>query len=170
MMRKLLALPFEFVHLVGTAIFFALGVLMSLLNAAAVGHPAWLVKVSKLSLTDAAERYAAVSTAVGSKAMWLAAAALIGALVAPFARGDGRKAPAWARVACAAVTLVLVSMVWGGLGSEWTGRSAIEAKSNATVTPWHCLAIAGALDLMLVAFAVSGGAAKKAGPEGGSKK
>ena len=170
MMRKLLAWPFEFVHLVGTAIFFTLGVLMTLINAAAGGGPAWIARVSKLSLTDAADRYVAVSTAVGPKAMWLAAAALIGAMVAPYARGDGKKSLAWARVACAAVTLVLVAMVWGGFGTDWTGRPGLATKANATVTPWQVLALVGAIDLALVAFAIAGGAAKKAKAEGGDKK
>jgi len=170
MMRKIAAWPFEFAHLVGTAIFFTMGVLMTLVNAAATGHPHWIARVSKLSLTDAAERYAAVSTAIGAKAMWLAGASLIGALVAPFARGDGKKMAAWGRVGCAALTLVLVALVWGGLGSDWTGKPGLATKADATITPWQCLVVAGAVDLALLAWCVSGGAAAKKAKSGEKDK
>src|SRR4051812_18811034 len=129
-MRKLLAWPFEMIHLLGTAVFFALGLLLTLL-VAVHQSATWLPKLSsKLSPSEAAERFAAVSTIVGANAVWLAGAALIGAVIAPFARGDGTKKVAWARIVCAVATLVLVAVIWSGQGGDWTGKAALAANGD----------------------------------------
>jgi hypothetical protein len=162
-MRKALAWPFEFVHVLSAAMFFALAALAALLEAAISGHPHWLAKASKLSIGDSSDRFIAISTVAGKHAAWLAGAALIGALVAPFARGDGKKIVAWTRVVCAAATLVVVAMIWSGVGdTQWTGKAGLAAAATSTFTPWQVLAVATGVDLALLAFAVAGGAAKKA--------
>jgi hypothetical protein len=163
MMRKLLALPFESVHLFGTAFFFGLAGVLALLTS-----PSVYGRISTMSESGAARRFQEVVALTGPDLLWIAGASVVGALVAPYARGDARKALAWLRVLCALATLVLVVAVWGKLSGI---PNAIDpaARSDAGPTFWNGLLLATGLDLALTAAAITGGAAKAATPAQGGK-
>ena len=162
MMRRLLGGPFEMLNVLGTAMFFALAGVLTLLSA-----PNWLAKITKMSPDAAAKAFHDVASLIGRHAWWVAAAALLGAAVAPYARGDGKKAIAWVRVVCAASALVIVAMQWGfetgGHLNEVAKSSPLPWQSDKHPTPWNALLAATGVNLMLGSFLVfGGGPAKKA--------
>jgi hypothetical protein len=167
-MRRLLGLPFEVLNVLGTAFFFTIALFLTLLSA-----PGWLARVGKFSPEQAADHFHEVASLVGRNGLWVAGAALLGAIVAPYARGDGKKVVAWIRIVCATMALVLVFVVWGKLGtmthplagdveSARTATDQLARRSDRELTPWNGLLLATALNLLLGAAQVSGGAAKKA--------
>ncbi len=168
MMRRLLGLPFEMLNVLGTAIFFAISGALTLLSA-----PNWLAKISKMSADAAAKDFHETASLIGRHGWWVAGAALVGAAVAPFARGDGKKAIAWVRVVCAASALVIVAMQWGfetgGRLHEGGRPSPLPWRSDKDPTPWNALLAATGVNLALGAFLVSGGAAAKKS-KGGEKE
>ena len=160
MMRRLLGAPFEMLNVLGTAIFFAVAGALTFLSA-----PNWLAKISKTSPELAARQFHDVASLIGRHGWWVAAAAFLGAAVAPMARGDGKKTIAWIRVGCAGAALVIVAMQWGfesgGLISESAAAKTLPWRSDKAPTPWNALLFATGLNLCLGAFQVTAGAAKK---------
>jgi hypothetical protein len=161
MMRRLLGGPFEMLNVLGTATFFAIAGALTFLSA-----PNWLAKISRTSPDLAAQQFHDVAALIGRHGWWIAAAAFLGAAVAPVARGDGKKLVAWIRVGCAAAALVIVAMQWGfesgGLISESASSKSVPWRSDKSPTPWNALLVATGMNLCLGAFQITGGAAKKA--------
>lgn len=171
-MRKLLALPFELVHVLGMACFFAVGLALTLLTA-----PDWSSKLGRMPADAAARHFNEVASLIGRNGLWLACAALAGAIAAPYARKDGKKLLAWIRVACAAAAVVIVLLAWGRFESmpnvlDGTPRRAADLskwRSDREPTPWNGLLLATGLNLGIAAFQIAGGAAKKAKSESKDK-
>ena len=166
-MRRLLGGPFEALHVLGTAFFFGVAVLLALFSS-----PEFAGKAVYLTPETAAERFHAVASSLGTRGVWIAGAACVGAVIAPYAPFDGRKLLAWLRIFCAAATLVIVLLVWGDVKgaprllegdveSETPAAEAVRGRSDAGVTPWNALLAATALNLVLGAFQMAGGAAAK---------
>jgi hypothetical protein len=167
MLKRLLGWPFEGLHVLGMAIFFAVAAILTLLSA-----PGWLTKISRVSPDTASHQFREVGSIIGRHGWIVAAAALVGAIVAPYARGDGKKVLAWARVACAAAALVLVVLIWNASdpGSRMLDDVA-RWHSDRALTPFNGLLLATGLNLLLAAFVVgSAGGAKKAKPAAADKK
>jgi hypothetical protein len=171
-MRKLIALPFEAVHVLGIAVFFAFGAILTALTGKALGSLA-----SSESAHVAGQRFVEVTSMIGRHGWWLAAAAFAGALVAPVVRGDGKRLVAWIRAGCAFIALVVVVCAWGAEGSDHIlvdgpGRVQQHAnwQSDHGLTPWNLLFLVTSVNLVLAASLVTGGAAKKAKGDGGEKK
>ncbi len=175
MMRRLLGAPFEILNVLGTAVFFTIALALTLFSA-----PTWLAKVNAMSPETAASHFRTFSSLVGRHGWWIAAAALVGAVIAPYARGDGKKVVAWLRIVCAVTALVLVIAAWGAEGSGHllegdveNGRHAADTmrwRSDKKLTPWNGLLAATGMNLVLGAFLVTAGAAKKAKADGGKEK
>jgi hypothetical protein len=182
-MRKLFALPFETVHVLGMALFFGVALILTLLTA-----PDWLPTVGKMSPETASRHFQEVASVIGRNGLWVACAALACGVLAPYARGDGKKLLSWIRVVCAGSAVVIVLFVWGGFeslpsplakGAE-SNHDVAEVsrdvghgrrwRSDKTPTPWNALLAATGLNLMLGAFQISGGAAKKAKAESADKR
>jgi hypothetical protein len=173
-MRKFLAVPFEALQVLGMAFFFAIALLLTYLTA-----PDWLAKVApKMSHESAGEHFRDVAGLIGRNGLWIAAAALLGGIIAPYARADGKKTLAWIRVTCAAASIVIVFLVWGTSGAAPKaldgdaegGRRASDTlawRSDKKPTPWNGLLLATGLNLFLGAFQITGGAGKKPKPKGG---
>src|SRR5262245_18328375 len=171
-MRKLIALPFEAVRVMGVAVFFAFGAILTVLTGKALGSVA-----SSESAHVAVQRFVEVSSMIGRHGWWLATEAFAGALVPPAARGDGKRLLAWIRAGCAFIALVVVICASGAEGSDHflddgPGRLQQHAtwQSDRGVTPWNLLLVVTAVNLVLAASLVTGGAAKKAKGDGGEKK
>lgn len=174
-MRKLLALPFEAMHVLGMALFFGVAATLTLLTA-----PGWLAKVGSMSSADAARHFHEIASLIGRNGLWVVLLALVGGIVAPYARGDGKKLLAFVRVGCTATAAVIVLLSWGhfeslpkmidggAAGGKPTDVSAWH--SDKKPTPWNCLMFATGLNLVLGAFQIHGGGAKKAKSEGKDKK
>lgn len=172
MIRKLLALPFEAVHVIGTAVYFTVGGVLTSLTGKALSSVASSDKASV-----AGQRFVEITSMIGRHGWWLAAAAFTGALLAPIVRGDGKRLFAWIRAGCAAVAMGIVIAAWGAEGSDhFLLDSADRMKQFATwhsdhgITPWNSLLFVTAVNLILCAYQVTGGAAKKAKGDGGEKK
>ncbi len=165
-MRRVLAWPFESVHVLSAAVFFTVALLLTLLTA-----PGWRGGIDRMSDADAARHFHELASLVGRNGLWLAGAGLLGALVAPFARGDGKKKVAWTRIVCAATVLVLVVLIWGRIegGPKWLEGDVAAHRSDKAVTPWNVLLAFAGLDLLLGAFSVAAGA-KAAKKDSGDKK
>jgi hypothetical protein len=174
-MRKFLAAPFEAVHVLGMAFFFAVALALTMLTA-----PEWLPKVSRISPETAGRHFHEVAGLIGRNGLWIAGAALLGGIIAPYARGDGKKVLAWIRITCAGAAIVIVLLTWGRYeslpkvidGDVESGRRAGEAltwRSDKKPTPWNGLLLATGLNLFLGAFQITGGAGKKAKSDGGGK-
>jgi hypothetical protein len=172
-MRKFLAAPFEAVHVMGTALFFGVALFLTLLTA-----PEWMQKLDgKVSPDSAARHFHELASLIGRNGLWVACAALVGGVLAPYARGDGKKALAWVRVVCAASAAIIVLMTWGrfeGLpnvleGEKGRAVDVAQWRSDKKPTPWNGLLFATGLNLFLGAFQISGGAGKKAKADGGDK-
>jgi hypothetical protein len=172
MIRKILALPLESVHLLGMAFYFAIAGVLTILTARM-----WSPVASSESAAAAGERFLDVTSLIGRHGWWLAAAAFVGSLLAPVVRGDGKRLFAWIRAACAFVAMIVVICAWGAEGSDhflMDGSGRVEQfhgwRSDKAVTPWNLLLVMTAVNLILAAYQVTGGAAKKAKSEGGEKK
>jgi hypothetical protein len=172
MIRKLLALPLESVHVLGMAVFFAVGGVLTVLTG-----PAWRGVASSDSIHVAAQRFMELTSMIGRHGWWLAAAAFVGAIFAPYVRGDGKRLVAWIRAGCAAIALGVVIAAWGAEGSDHflaEGTARVEQHgtwhSDRRLTPWNLLFLVTAVNLVLAASLVTGGAAKKAKGDGGEKK
>lgn len=172
MIRKLLALPLESVHVLGTAFYFAVGGMLTVLTARM-----WSPVASTESVAVAGERFVDVTSMIGRHGWWLAAAAFVGALFAPIVRGDGRRLIAWIRAGCAFVAVVVVISAWGAEGSDHflvDGSGRVEQfkgwRSDQALTPWNILLAVTTVNLILGASQVTGGAAKKPKADAGAKK
>lgn len=171
-MRKFLAVPFEALQVLGMAFFFAIALLLTYLTA-----PDWLAKIApKMSHETAGQHFHEVAGLIGRNGLWIAGAALLGGIVAPYARADGKKTLAWIRVTCAAAAIIIVFLCWGRgettpksmEADAESGRHAADTiawRSDKKPTPWNGLLLATGLNLFLGAFQISGGAGKK--PKGG---
>ena len=173
MMRRFFGGLFETIHVLGVAVFFAVGGALTLFSA-----PSWLARISATSPEQAARHFYEVASLIGRHGWWIAAGALLAGAIAPYARGDGKKIVAWLRLACATVALVIVIAAWGAEGSqhildgeaERGGRAAsLRWHSDKAPTPWNGLLAATGLNLLLGAFQISGGAGKKPKGEGEKK-
>ena len=172
MIRKILAVPLESVHVLGTAFYFAVGGMLTVLTARM-----WSPVASTESVSAAGDRFVDVTSMIGRHGWWLAAAAFVGALLAPVVRGDGKRLFAWIRAGCAFVAMIVVISAWGAEGSDHflaDGAGRIEQfngwRSDKALTPWNILLAATAINLVLGASMVTGGAAKKAKADAGAKK
>lgn len=172
MIRKLLAIPFEALHVLGMAVFFAIGATLTILTGAA-----WRGVASTESPHTAAQRFTELTSMIGRHGWWLAAAAFIGALLAPYIRGDGKRMVAWVRAGCAAIALGVVIAAWGAEGSDHflaAGQARVEQhgswQSDRAITPWNLLLFATSINLILAASQVTGGAGKKPKADAGAKK
>jgi hypothetical protein len=175
-MRKFLAAPFEALHVLGVALFFGIALVLTVLTA-----PDWLARIGKVSPESAAHYFNEITSLIGRKGLWIMLAALLGAIAAPYARADGKKVIAWVRVACVAAAAVIVLFTWGRFESlpkvlpadAEGGKNAADRipwRSDKKPTPWNGLLFATGLNLMLGAFQISGGAAKKPKAGGGDSK
>ena len=172
MIRKLLALPLESVNLLGTAFYFTVAAMLTVLTARM-----WSPVASAESASTAGQRFVEVTSLIGRHGWWLAAAAFAGALLAPVVRGDGKRLFAWIRAGCAFIAMIVVISAWGAEGSDHflvDGSGRVEQfhgwRSDKAITPWNLLLLMTAVNLVLGAYQVTGGAAKKAKGDGGEKK
>jgi hypothetical protein len=173
MIRKLLGLPFEAAQILGMACFFAIALALTFLTS-----PDWLAKIGKVSPDAAARHFNEVASLVGRNGLWVACAALVGGVIAPYARGDGKKLLAWIRVICTATAVVIVLVTWGNFESlpntlkDDANKPVAVSKwrSDKKPTPWNALLVATSLNLILGAFQITAGAAKKPKAEGGKDK
>jgi hypothetical protein len=170
--RKLLALPFESAHVFGTAMYFALGLVLTVLTG-----PIWWSRVATDSAAVATQRFVEITSMIGRHGWWLAAAAFVGALCAPFIRGDGKRLIGWVRAGCAAIALGIVISAWGAQGSDHfladgpeKAKQFREWNSDRRLTPWNALFLVTALNLTLAASQITAGSGKKAKGDGGEKK
>ena len=172
MIRKTLALPLESLHLLGMAFYFTVAGMLTVLTARM-----WSPVASTESVSVAGDRFVEVTSMIGRHGWWLAAAAFIGALLAPIVRGDGRRLIAWIRAGCAFIAVIVVVAAWGLEGSDHflrDGSGRVEQfhgwRSDHSLTPWNLLLAVTAVNLVLGASQVAGGTAKKAKSEASAKK
>jgi hypothetical protein len=175
-MRKFLAVPFEALQVLGMALFFGIALVLTVLTA-----PGWLAKLGHISPESAARYFTDITSLIGRNGLWIVLAALVGGIIAPYARADGKKMLAWIRVVCVAAAAVIVLLTWGGFESlprvlpaeAEGGKHAADAmpwRSDKKPTPWNGLLVATGMNLLLGAFQITGGAGKKpAGGGGGGK-
>jgi hypothetical protein len=174
-MRKFLAIPFEALQVLGMALFFGVATVLTVLTA-----PGWLAKLGKMSPETASRYFQDVASLIGRNGLWIVLAALVGGIVAPYARADGKKLLAWTRVACVGAAAVIVLLAWGGFESlprvlpanAETGKKAADPlpwHSDRKPTPWNGLLLATGMNLVLGAFQITGGAAKKPKADAGGK-
>ena len=172
MMRKFAGIPFEALQVLGMALFFGVALVLTLLTA-----PDWLAKTGKIPPEAAARHFYEVTSLIGRNGLWVVGAALVGGVIAPYARGDGKKLLAWVRVLCAAAAAVLVLFTWGhfeGLPNTLEGEGKKPAdvskwRSDKKPTPWNGLLFATGLNLCLGAFQITSGTGKKPKGDGGEK-
>lgn len=172
-MRKFLAAPFEALQVLGMALFFGIALVLTVLTA-----PGWLARIGKVSPESAATYFSEITSLIGRNGLWIVLAALVGGIVAPYARGDGKKLLAWVRVACVGAAAIIVLLTWGRFASlphvlpadAERGKAAdtIPWRSDKKPTPWNGLLLATGMNLVLGAFQITGGAGKKPGGGGGA--
>lgn len=170
-MNRLLGGLFETLHVLATAILFAAAACLTV-----VTRPALLKVGAATSRETAARVFDAVSGTIGSKGVWVASLALAAGLLAPYLRGDGKKAVAWMRVLLAGGGLFTVLWMWNASPLEKSVRDAdvemnprpadhLVKKGSKGVTPWHVLLGLSAASLALGAFQIRGGDGGGGGPK-----
>ena len=173
-MRKFLAAPFEALQVLGMALFFGIALVLTVLTA-----PGWLAKLGHISPESAARYFTDITSMIGRNGLWIVLASLVGGIIAPYARGDGKKLLAWTRVVCVAAAAVIVLLTWGNFASlphvlpadaeNKRAADTIPWRSDKKPTPWNGLLLATGMNLLLGAFQISGGAGKKPAGGGGGK-
>ncbi len=164
-MKRLLACLFEGVHILAIALLFGAAALLTRLTS-----PSLMPDSLGISIEQATRLFADLVDIVGKPGRVVALAALIGGLLAPYVRNDGKLGLAWMRIILSAGVLGLLVYGWGdggllgiegaGVGEVITGDvesgDAADAmvRADRTLTPWNALMMLSGLNLVLAAFQI----------------
>lgn len=151
----------EVVHLLGAAWLFGTAAALAALSA-----PRLLEHTEGISVEAAAQWLESGADSVFRYGPWIAAAAFVAAVAAPFVRGDDKRAMPIMRAICMAGCLGVV------LFAEQRGHDVLVAadvesgsaaellrvRSDEMLTPWNALLIFGGLNVLMAAMQIGGGA------------
>ena len=157
-MKRLLGGLFETVHLLGAAALFAAAAGLTALTTPAA------LKALDLLASGGTRVVGRIGHALTVYGTWIAGAALLCGLLAPYVRSDGNKVLAWIRILTCGVAVgcvVWLIRIHAGPGAfeadvETTADLArdMATRGKPTVTPWNALCAVTGLNLLLAAFQI----------------